>query len=410
MSGIFRVLKKTHAAFMPLVIVLTMVSCNIRKVPPDNSSVPGAFMEDMLKNIPKSIVGSMPVNPAASFVRDMKIGINIGNTLDAIGTATWMAGETGWGNPVISREFIRSLKSYGYTTIRLPVTWAEYIGPGPDFVIEEDRMNRVQEVVNWILNEGLYCIINLHHDGGESDRSWILNAASDPEGVAQKLAAVWKQIAQKFSGVSQEKLVFESMNEVGFDKLWSRYGGGEGGKNEAFGILNMLNQTFVNTVRGTAGNENRFLLIAGYWTDINQSCDPLFQMPNDRIENRLILSVHYYDPSTFCIADKPDNSWGFRSDWGTVADYALLAAQFIKLKTNFLEKGIPVILGEYGVTLKNKDEQARVRWMASVTQTCLNYGICPVLWDTGGEISRHPPYAMRNSLEEVWAVIEKYRE
>ena len=395
---------KRHAVLISLVIMMTVVSCNVRKA----SSVTGTLMEDILKDIPESIIDNLPVNAAVNFVRDMKIGINIGNTLDAIGNASWIAGETGWGNPPISREFIRALKDYGYTTIRLPVTWAEYIGPGPDFIIQDDRMNRVEEVVNWILSEGLYCIVNLHHDGGESDRSWILNAASDPEGTANQLAAVWKQIARKFGGVSQEKLVFESMNEVGFDKLWNRYGGGIIGKNDAFNILNMLNQKFVNTVRGEAGNENRFLLIAGYWTDINQSCDPLFQMPGDMTADRLILSVHYYDPSTFCIADKPDNSWGFRNDWGTLSDYAELTGQFNKLRVNFLEKGIPVILGEYGVTLRNKVENDRIKWMAAVTQTCLNYGICPVLWDTGGEINRQPPYAMRDSLKEVWAVVAKY--
>ena len=349
---------------------------------------------------------SGPVNPATEFVRNMGIGVNIGNTLDAIGNAQWIAGETGWGNPLITREFIRALKNYGYTTIRLPVTWAEYIGPGPDFFIEEDRMSRVEEVVKWILDEDLYCIVNLHHDGGESDRSWILNAGNDPDGVAKQLRAVWGQIARRLSGVSQEKLVFESMNEVGFDKLWNRYGGGINGKSDAFRILNLLNQTFVNTVRETAGNENRFLLIAGYWTDINQSCDPFFQMPNDTIENHLILSVHYYDPSTFTIAGNRDNSWGFRDDWGTDADYAELATQFNKLKTNFLEKGVPVILGEYGVTVRNKVEAGRIKWMSAVTRTSLNYGICPVLWETGGDIRRNPPYSMSAALTAVWNQIK----
>jgi len=394
---------KTFRIIFTVILVTTFVMCKA-----ENRSAAGSQeAENMLKNIPKSIIDTLPVNPAMTFVRNMGIGINIGNTLDAIGNAAWVAGETGWGNPPITRELIQALKSYGYTTIRLPVTWAEYIAEAPDYLIQAGRMSRVVEVVNWILDEGLYCILNLHHDGGESDRSWILDAANESEETAKKLAAVWKQIAQKFGGVSQEKLVFESMNEVGFDKLWNRYGGGINGKSEAFRILNMLNQTFVDTVRSTVGNENRFLLIAGYWTDINLSCDPLFQMPRDTLENRLLLSVHYYDPSTFCIADKVDNSWGFRDDWGTDNDYAELALQFNKLKVSFLEKGVPVILGEYGVTLRNKVEEGRIRWMASVTQTCLNYGISPVLWDTGGEISRNSPYTMRDSLKEVWAVISK---
>jgi len=394
---------KASKILFTVILVTTLVMCNA-----GNKSVNGNLeAENMLKNIPKNIIENLPANPAMEFARNMGIGINIGNTLDAIGNAAWIAGETGWGNPPITRELIQALKNCGYTTIRLPVTWAEYIAEAPDYSIDNGRMNRVVEVVNWILGEGLYCIVNLHHDGGESDRSWILDAANDPQETANKLAAVWKQIAQRFGGVSQEKLVFESMNEVGFDKLWNRYGGGTNGKSEAFGILNMLNQTFVDTVRLTEGNENRFLLIAGYWTDINLSCDPLFQMPHDTLDNRLILSVHYYDPSIFCIADKPDNSWGFRNDWGTDNDYAELAVQFNKLKVSFLEQGVPVIMGEYGVTLRNKVEEDRVRWMSAVTQTCLNYGICPVLWDTGGEISRNPPFTMRDSLKEVWSVISK---
>ena len=398
-------MKKKISNSLIVVCLLTIVSCQT----PDNklSENDQSKNQDGPKVLPERMPESIPINPATAFVRDMKIGINIGNTLDAIGTATWIAGETGWGNPKITRDFIKALKNYGYTTIRLPVTWAEYIGPGPDFKIEEERMSRVVEVVNWLLDEELFVILNLHHDGGESARSWILKAADDPDGIAKQFAAVWNQIARRFSNVSQEKLIFEAMNEVGFDKIWNRYGGA-GRKSDAYNILNQLNQTFVDTVRGTGtGNENRFLLVSGYWTDINLSCDPLFKMPKDTIDNRLILSVHFYDPSTFCIAEEKNNSWGFREDWGSGitsanSDYLDLRRQFNKLRTNFLEKGIPVILGEYGVTRKNKVEAGRTRWMAAVTQSCLNYGICPVLWDTGGDISRNPPYTMSDALKAVW--------
>ena len=400
-------MKKIIRNSFTIVCLLAMVSCQT----PDNKK-PGnepPKEQEGPKILPEPMPESIPINPATAFVRDMGIGINIGNTLDAIGTATWMAGETGWGNPRITRELIQAYKKYGYTTIRLPVTWAEYMGPAPDYQITAERMDRVEEVVKWILAENLYCILNLHHDGGESAKSWILKAADDPDGTAQQLAAVWRQIARRFSGVSQDKLVFEAMNEVGFDKIWNRYGGA-GRKSEAYRILNLLNQTFVDTVRGTgAGNANRFLLISGYWTDINLSCDPLFTMPKDTLDDRLILSVHFYDPSTFCIAEEKNNSWGFKEDWGSgfSNDYADLSRQFTKLKLNFLEKGIPVILGEYGVTLKNKVEAGRTRWMAAVTQSSLNYGICPVLWDTGNDIKRNPPYQMSDALTAAWKNIQK---
>jgi len=361
----------------------------------------------------------LPENSAMAFVSKMGIGINIGNTLDSIGTFTWHSGENGWGNPSITREFIQALKNYGYTTIRLPVTWGEYIGPAPDYTIGgcifdncsyscPNRMDRVEEVVNWILDEGMYCVLNLHHDGGTSDHSWILNASTDTEGTLKKFRAVWAQIAVRFRDAS-DKLVLEAMNEVGFDDIWNRWNpAASNSKGEAYRILNLLNQAFVDTVRGTGGNNaKRFLVVCGYWTDIDCTIDPLFKMPKDTAaqkpaDTRLILSVHYYTPATFCILDK-DESWGKnQKDWGSRADYAELSDQMAKLKKHFLDNGVPVLLGEYGVTMKNKVDAARVNWMTAVTQICINYGMCPALWDTGGEISRRAPFAMRDSLKAVW--------
>ncbi|MDR2575127.1 MAG: glycoside hydrolase family 5 protein [Treponema sp.] len=371
---------KIIKTFFTVVLFLALVSCNTTNGKPSR----------------------IPDGSAAAMVRDMGIGINIGNTLDAINNhvSNTPAGETGWGNPKITREFIRALKNYGYTTIRLPVTWAEYLGPAPNFIIDAERMNRVEEVVNWILEEDLYCILNLHHDGGTSPKSWILKAGNDPQGITRQFAAVWRQIANRFSG-SSKKLIFEAMNEVGFD-MWNQWAPSTLGKKpEAYHILNSLNQTFINTVRGTGSNNtDRFLLVSGYWTDIDLTGDPLFIMPKDIMDNRLILSVHYYTPAVFCILDK-DESWGKnRTDWGTDEDYRELAGQFAKLKNNFLNRGIPVILGEYGVNFSNKVEAARTRWIAAVTQICLDNGVCPVFWDTGNDIKRSPEsgYAMSNAL------------
>ncbi|MDR0301905.1 MAG: glycoside hydrolase family 5 protein [Treponema sp.] len=351
----------------------------------------------------------IPDNPATAIVQNMGIGVNIGNTLDCIGTNTWLAGETGWGNPKITKEFIAALKNCGYTTIRLPVTWAENMGPPPDYTITETWMSRVEEVVNWILAEDMYCILNLHHDGGESDKSWILKAGDDPVGVTKQFAAVWKQISGRFSGAS-DKLIFEAMNEVGF-KMWNQWDASTKDKKpEAYRILNGLNQAFVDTVRVTGGNNpSRFLLVSGYYTDIDSTCDPLFKMPTDTTDDRLILSLHYYTPATFCILDK-DESWGKnQTNWGSDADYAELYRQFDKMREHFIDRGVPVILGEYGVNFNNKIEAARTRWITAVTQNCLDNGICPVFWDTGNDIKRDPStsYAMSGALKEVWKNIKK---
>jgi len=406
---------KIFLIFFSVFFIFSIVTCTTNGDQTNTNGTNSNFDDVVLpSNFPGNITGALPDNEAMKFVRDMGIAINIGNTLDAIGSNSWHAGENGWGNPNITQSFIKALKNYGYKSIRLPVTWAEYIGAAPDYTIGKcvfncgncpNRMDRAAEVVKWILDEDMYCIINLHHDGGHSDKSWILNASKNFDTAKDQFIKIWKQIAVRFAGAS-DKLIFESMNEVGFDDVWGQWGGGSGTKKQAFDLLNALNQTFVDTVRGVQGNEDRFLLIAGYWTNIGHSCDPLFKMPEDTIDHRLILSVHYYDPSTFCIAEERNNSWGFRDSWGTASDYNHLKNEYDKLKTNYLDKGIPVIMGEYGVAFKNKIESSRVEWMAAVTQISLNYGICPVLWDTGGEINRRSPYVMRNTLKRVWEIVE----
>jgi len=357
---------------------------------------------------------SEPPTNAKDFVKDMGLGFNIGNNLDSWG------GETAWGNVAINRAFIKALKDYGYKTIRLPITWAEYLDPAPDYTIRSARLDRVETIVNWCIDEHLYVIINIHHDGHGNPKSWIQNASknfpdngANVEAVADQLAAVWMQIANRFSDYS-DYLIFEAMNEIGFDDLWNRYQGGQvAQKAEAYRILNLLNQTFVDTVRATGSkNASRFLLIPGYWTDIDNTCDPLFKMPTDNIEDRLTLSVHYYTP------------WNFAGDitratWGTDSDINTLNNLFNKLKTNFIDKGIPVILGEYNVinkkgsTVKAKEE--RVKWLTAVTKKCVELGICPILWDNGGktsagfydmgEIYRDDPTVISDALSEVLAAV-----
>jgi endoglucanase len=347
----------------------------------------------------------IPSNPATVMVRDMGIGINIGNALDSINNrpSDTPAGETGWGNPLISIEYIKALKNYGFKTIRLPVTWAEYLGPAPDYAIASERMDRVEEVVKWILEEGMYCILNLHHDGGESPKSWILGFENDEEVIGDKFVKVWRQIAGRFAGYPNE-LILEAMNEVGFNNSI---------KTERYRKMNKLNQLFVDTVRASgSGNQTRFLLISGLWTDINQTVDPLFLMPQDTVKDRQIISVHYYTPPQFCIAGSTNSSFGYKFDWGIgskgESEYQALKRQFDKLVDRFSWAGIPVIIGEYNVTRSNKDEDSRVRWLTAVTRTCLDNGMCPVIWDngTGGEIYRVPPYEMRSPFERVWQNLE----
>ena len=198
----------------------------------------------------------------------------------------------------------------------------------------------------------MYAIINIHWDGG-----WISKADEDHDGTLEKYKAVWKQVTAEFSDYS-DKLIFESLNEEGvYENTWNRYSN-VGDKEKAFGLLNELNQTFVDLVRESGGNNaKRHLLIAGYATDVDLTCDPAFKMPADP-QNRCAVSVHYYTPSTFAILTE-DADWGkARSTWGSTQEINELNGYMDKLKTTFVDKGVPVIIGEFGTTTTNKEPES----------------------------------------------------
>jgi endoglucanase len=297
-------------------------------------------------------------------VKEMGIGWNLGNTLDATG------GETAWGNPLTTQAMIQAVATAGFSSIRVPVTWRDHFGAAPDYVIDATWMNRVQQIVDWVMAAGLYAIINMHHDGGGdiSAGAWIRTASSNYTGVIQQYEALWSQIARRFQSYP-DRLIFESMNEVGFDDLKTDAGTSQA----AYDLLNQINAEFVTLVRASGGNNaQRHLLIAGYWTDIDESIRGWVK-PND---SRSILSLHYYTPSGFCINGRP-------TTWGSATEVATLLNQFAKVKTNFLDRGIPVILGEYGVVTTTQ-ASSRIYWIEYVTKTAYDYGIAPYIWDPGG--------------------------
>ncbi|MBQ2803588.1 MAG: cellulase family glycosylhydrolase [Lachnospiraceae bacterium] len=309
---------------------------------------------------------------ALEFVQNMGCGWNLGNTLDPV-DCTWLTNdldyETAWGNERTTKELIQFIKAEGFDTIRIPVTWTNHVTEAPDYVINEEWLNRVQEIVNWCVEEDMYIILNMHHEAG-----WLTKASTDYDKTMEKYRSIWTQLANRFGGYS-DKLIFESMNEIGFDDL---------GVEKGCELLNQINAEFVQLIRSTGSNNTeRYLLLAGYWTDIDSSCQGI-QMPEDE---RVILSVHYYSPAQFAIAEA-GNSWGYESTWGTKEDFAYLEGQMEKLKVSFLDKGIPVIVGEYGCIIKDKEPASRILYLASVANYCKEYGICPILWDNGEELDR----------------------
>ena len=319
----------------------------------------------------------------------MGIGVNIGNTLE--NTTSW---ETGWGNPLITRNFIQSLAAHGFKTVRVPVAWDSYAHDGK---IDPDKLKRVGQVVDWITSAGMFCVVNIHWDGGwidSDDRKKFANSYHrfSPE-AEQKFKSYWSQIASYFADRDQH-LVFESLNEESnFD--------GTGSIKQAYATLGHVNQLFIDTVRASGGNNRkRLLIIAGYTTDIEKTTNGSFILPKDNIPHRLLLSVHYYTPWPF-VGMTHDESWGkMRMTWGTAEDVAELRRNFDRMAAYSKDKDIPVFIGEFAAT-NSKDPRSRAKWMTAVALSAESRDMVPVLWDIGQDVTRNPPFTLSPELSFV---------
>jgi len=324
-----------------------------------------------------------PLNlTTAQVVKDMGLGINLGNTFESNGD--WINGttvnayETAWGSPTITKAIIDGYANNGFKTVRIPVAWSNLMtgnNAGGIYTISTDLLNRIEEVVDWVLADNMYAIVNIHHDGG-----WWTKFSTDSTECMKKYIRIWEQITAKFKDKSGY-LVFESLNEEGkWQDVWNMYDG-SGNKARAYGLLNAINQKFVDIVRASGGNNaNRHLLIAGYDTNIDRTSDPMFKMPTDS-ENRQAVSVHYYDPFGFTHLEHDEDWAKMRLTWGTDADYNELKNFMNKMKTNFVDKGIPVIVGEYGMATQGRAQSEIRNYTLAVAEAIYSRDMCPVLWD-----------------------------
>lgn len=334
-------------------------------------------------------VGNLDAWSAAKL---MGIGTNIGNTLD--NTKSW---ETGWGNPRITKDYIQrlaALGSLGFRTVRLPVAWDAFAQGGR---IDPGKLARVGEIVDWVSQAGMFCVVNIHWDGGwidSDDRKRFARTYHrfSPE-AERKYRSYWNQVASYFAGRDQH-LIFEGLNEeTAFD--------GAGSEEKAYATLAHVNQLFIDIVRNSGGNNaTRLLIVPGYSTDILKTTNGHFTLPNDPAPHRLFLSVHYYTPWAFAGLDRDADGQRMRPSWGSAADVAELNALFDRMSEFSHREDIPVFLGEFAPNPR-KERASRVRWMLAVAQGALARRMVPVLWETGKDISRKPPYAPSPALSEV---------
>ena len=375
------------AVFAALTLLLTACAGGSASKTPDpvSPAVQAPDVPDTVRDNPQEPVSG---KTAIQYFRDERIfsGWNLGNSLDAYSSGE--SGETYWGNPAINQELMNGVKAAGFGIIRIPVTWIGHIGNAPDHKIAARQLRRVAEVAEMAHNAGLKAIINLHHDGstqgGGRDNGWISigRASRNTEQynlITAQYIRVWQQIAAYLKNYG-DWLIFEGFNEL-HDGNWQTCS--DPGQ---FIALNKWNQFFVDIVRSSGGNnESRYLMVNAYCADNRQALSPGFMLPNDPSPDRLILSFHYYAPHEFSIN-------GSRSAWGTDADKQRVDSDFAPFKDAFIDKNIPVIIGECGAVMQlypddaakeAQARQSRTEYITHVFSTAKKYGLVPVYWDNG---------------------------
>lgn len=307
---------------------------------------------------------------AMDVVSDMKIGWSLGNTLDATKSSASIDDdpskfETAWGNPVVTQELIDAVLDAGFNVVRIPVTWTGHFGEAPDYTITESWLGRVQEIVDYAYDKGAYVIINMHHE------EWNEPYYDNEESACEIMTALWSQIAERFADYD-EHLIFEAQNEPrkkGTSVEWT------GGDQEGWDVVNATNAAFIETIRSAGGcNPYRMLMIPDYAANSSVALSHL-EVPED--DERIIVSVHAYEPYNFALNTAGTSVWN--------NDTAAIDTLMSTLQELFLDKGIPVIIGEFGALSKD-NEAERVQWVAYYVSAAKEIGVPCIWWDNGNII------------------------
>lgn len=384
-------LKSAHhikALALSLATVIVLASCGgggggVTTPPPGggSGSSSSSFSSSSSSSSSSSTSGIAGSLSAANVLTEMSPGWNLGNTLEAIGSDTppfSVSQETAWGNPAATQELMNTVKAAGFKSVRIPVAWKQYADSSDN--ISAVWMTRVTEVVDYARNAGLYVVINIHWDGG-----WQQPTYAEQAVVNARLTKYWTQIANNFKAYD-DHLLFAGTNEIMVTDVYSAP------TTENCAVQNSFNQTFVNAVRATGGNNaTRFLVVQSYNTNIDHALSCNATLPTDSATHRLMMEVHYYDPFNFTL-NTSSTIW----QWGAIAtnpaatetwaNESYTDAQFQKMKTNFVDKGVPVILGEYAASLRSEYDMPqtyRNHWNAYITKSAHQHGLVPMYWDNG---------------------------
>ena len=359
----------------------------------------------------KEIVDPTPPDPedanaAWKLSQTLGIGINLGNHFDAFYNGTW-AGDKFlypakdiWDGAKATKQTFTGIANAGFMTVRIPVTWLKMIGPAPDYTIDETWLNRVYQCVMWAHEAGLNVVVNMHHDenhhsiienGVDIDTRWqdIKNAVNNSElnaSIIAQIKGAWKNIATKFADCG-EWLILESFNEIN-DGGWGWSADFRADPTRQCNILNQWNQAFVDAVRGAGGyNQTRWLAVPTYAA--NPEYEKYAVMPTDPA-GKTILAVHFYDPGDYTIGEAQYTDWGHTGDpahKSNGGDEDHVKSVFSNLCTKYVEKNIPVYLGEFGCSMRDKNNARAwafyLYYLEYVVKAAKTYGLPCMLWDNG---------------------------
>ena len=335
---------------------------------------------------------------AFDYAYDMGIGINLGNTLEAywedksnlttgasvIGQNTPQNYETCWGAVVTTQECIDGIRDAGFRTVRIPVYWGNMMADDGSYTINAQYIGRVQEIVDYCRKDGLYAVINVHHYD-----EYLIKHLSQTE-TLHAIDHIWTQIAEYFKGYS-DYLIFEGFNEA----VGSAQEGVTLSTAETYSYVNALNQQFVDSVRATGGNNaDRVLIASGYWTNIDNTTNAQFKMPSDPAKDRLMVSVHYIDNVPY---------WSNRIG----SDYWLSYSQnqCALLKSAFIDKGIPVFVGE-STSIYSADHIAggggnSADYLKTILDMAVANDLIPVLWDVNNNFYSRTAYKIKSAANQT---------
>lgn len=348
--------------------------------------------------------GEMRGLNAKELIAEMKTGWNLGNSLDSVGTD-----ETAWGNPVTTREMIDAVSVQGFDILRVPVTWSAHIGEAPDYTVEAEWLDRVAEVVDYGIANGMYVIMDTHH---EPD-SWLYPQSESMDEVLPKFTALWKQIAERFEDYG-DHLVFEGINEArvkGIPEEWT------GGTEDGRACINRLNHAFVDTVRATGGNNaQRLLLISTYAHQVTMAAFKDFDTDYDEYTG---VALHAYTPYSFTYHS--GESWELYTWDGS--EKKSIDSVFKLIDKFVLSKGLPVIITEYGAETKTLSEDYNyntdeiIAWLNDYLSVAKEYGIPCIWWDNNSYYSGNEHFAIFDRKTLTWyspkiadAIIANYQE